>query len=151
MNKTFTFLQRILSPPHSLSKNSLPPAIIRRMSSNLMKAPLQELTPAASQNTPPDSLLESIHKNLTQSPSTPPTPSRLHLPGYSPPLRPPAGLQDGKGWGDLHSSFPLIPSPSPVLHSVHTHTTHLIPSVHQNWPLKVLNIYSFCHLSVEAT
>ena len=41
---------------------------------------------------------------ITQSPSTPPTPSRLHLPGYSPPLRPPAGLQDGKGWGDLHSS-----------------------------------------------
>ena len=100
MNKTFTFLQRISSPPHSLSKNSLPPAIIRRMSSNLMKAPLQELTPAASQNTPPDSLLESIFtKILTQSPSTPPTPSRLHLPGYYPPLLPPAGLQDGVGQG----------------------------------------------------
>ena len=38
------------------------------------------------------------------SPCTPPTPSRLLLPGCWPHLRPPAGLQDGKGWGDLHPS-----------------------------------------------
>ena len=42
-------------------------------------------------------------QKFAQNPSTPPTPSRLLLPGCSPPLRPPAGLQVGKGWGDLHS------------------------------------------------
>ena len=50
-------------------------------------------------------------KNFPQTPITPPTPSRLHLPGYSPPLRPPASLQDSKGWGDLLScSLNLLPT-----------------------------------------
>ena len=40
-------------------------------------------------------------ENFPRSPSTPPTPSRLLLPGCSPPLCSPAGLLDGKGWGDL--------------------------------------------------
>ena len=150
MNKTFTFLQRISSPPHSLSKNSLPPAIIRRMSSNLMKAPLQEPTPVASQNPPPDSLLESIHKNFN------PKPQHTSNPLQAPPARilssspPPCWLAGWKRVGGPPSSYPLISSPPPVLHSIHTHTSHFVPPVHQDRPLEVLNVDSLRHLSVQA-
>ena len=92
----------------------------------------------------------TLFPKIPQDPSTPPTPSRLLLPGYSPPLRPPAGLQDGEGWGDLLSFSPLITAPPPVPHSLKSHSSKLISSVHQNWPLKVFNIHSFCHLSVQA-
>ena len=44
-------------------------------------------------------------ENFPRCPSTPPTPSRLLLPGCSPPLCSPAGLLDGKGWGDLLPSL----------------------------------------------
>ena len=89
-------------------------------------------------------------KNSPQSPSTPPTPSRLLLPGLSPPLCPPAGLQFGKVVGGPPFFYPSIPSPPPVLHSIHSYTTHLIPPIHQNCPLKVFDVHSFCHLSVQA-
>ena len=64
-----------------------------------------------------DSLIKSVEtKNFPTAPSTPPTPSRLLLPGYSPPLRPPAGLQVGKGWGDLHPR--TLQSPPPLLYCI---------------------------------
>ena len=41
-------------------------------------------------------------QKVNPKPNTPPTPYRLLLPGCWPPHRPPAGLQVGKGWGDVH-------------------------------------------------
>ena len=86
-DKTFTFIQ--ISPLVPLGQPKTGPG-----RPNHSRAPKWMKT---------DSLYESKnHKKLTQSPNTPPTPSRLLLPGCWPPLRPPAGLQVGKGWGDLH-------------------------------------------------
>ena len=45
---------------------------------------------------------------------------------------------------------PLISSPPPILHTIHSHPSHLIPTIHQNCPLKVFNVHSFSHLSVQA-
>ena len=47
-----------------------------------------------------DSLIKSVEtKNFPTAPSTPPTPSRLLLPGYSPPLRPLLACRLAKGGG----------------------------------------------------
>ena len=85
-------------------------------------------------------------------------PKSLHSsnPLQAPPARlltsasPPCWLAGWQRVGGPPSLYPLIPSPPPVLHSFHSHPSHLIPSVHQNCSLKVFDVNSFCHLSVQA-
>ena len=43
-----------------------------------------------------------------------------------------------------------MPTPSPVLHSIYSHTSQLVSSVHQDLSLEVFNIHPFRHLPVEA-
>ena len=90
-----------------------------------------------------------LKKDLPK-PCTPPSPPGSSCREFSPPLRPPAGLQFGKVVGGPPFFYPSIPSPPPVLHSIHSHATHLAPPIHQNCPLKVFDVHSFCHLSVQA-
>ena len=108
-DKTFTFLQ----------KSPWRPAFIRRMSPSSpprtgssckihLKLSLSTNKRRTHQATLTWGFAKqplSLFPKIPQDPSTPPTPSRLLLPGYSPPLRPPAGLQVGQGWGDLLSLF----------------------------------------------
>ena len=85
-----------------------------------------------------------------------PKPQHSSNPLQAPPARlltsspPPCWLAGWQRVGGPPSSYPLITSPPPVLHSVHSYPSHLIPTIHQNCPLKVFNIHSFCHLSVQA-
>ena len=43
-----------------------------------------------------------------------------------------------------------MPTPSPILHSIYSHTSQLVSSVHQDLSLEVFNIHPFRHLPVEA-
>ena len=110
----FRVLHRFKHWPQNLKKSKIKTIQIETLS---LSSNLSPLVPLGQPKTGPgrpnhsrapkwmktDSLYDSKnHKKLTQSPNTPPTPSRLLLPGCWPPLRPPAGLQVGKGWGDLH-------------------------------------------------
>ena len=95
------------------------------------------------------------HEN-SPFPKIHPKPQHTSNPLQAPPARlftsspPPCWLAGWQRVGGPPSSYPLIPSPSPILHSLQSHSTHLIPSVHQNLSLKVFNIHSSCHLSVQA-
>ena len=102
-DKTFTFLQ----------KSPWRPAFIRRMSPSSpprtgSSCKIHLKLSLSTNNTLKWGFAKqplTLFPKIPQDPSTPPTPSRLLLPGYSPPLRPPAGLQVGQGWGDLLSLF----------------------------------------------
>ena len=83
-------------------------------------------------------------------------PQHTSNPLQAPPARlftsspPPCWLAGWQRVGGPPPSYPLICSPPPVLHSIHSHPSHLIPTIHQNCPLKVFNVHSFRYLSVQA-
>ena len=143
MIKTFTFIQLV------------PPQSTRLKLGTLAKAGQT----TAHEKLRMYSLNKSSPKNFPRNPCTPPTPSRLLLPGCSPPLCSPAGLLDGKGWGDLllpslqsiqsilssSTLLRLVPSPPPILHALQSHPSHFIPSVHKNFSTEVFYVDSLCH------
>ena len=63
----------------------------------------------------------------------PPTSPRLLQPGFSPPSSPLLACRMASGRGDLQPGQPgqLVASPPSVPHSVHPHSSHLVPPIHQ--------------------
>ena len=138
-------MQTIIIETLSLSPNHLFPFISAK--SWNMGRPDQ---PLAHKRLKTDSLIESKCTKIN------PKPQHSSNPLQAPPARlltsssPPCWLAGWQRVGGPPSSYPSISSPPPVLHSVHSHPSHLIPSIHQNLPLKVLDIHSLCQLSIQA-
>ena len=146
-DKTFTFLQRISSL--SLSKNLCHGPLSGGCHPTWWKLPSKNWP-----QSPPKTSSRLFAWKHSQK--FDPKPQHTSNPLQAPPARifssslPPCWLAGWQRVGGPPSLYPLIPSPPPVLHSFHSHPSHLIPSVHQNCSLKVFDVNSFCHLSVQA-
>ena len=116
-NKTFTFIQ--LSPLVQLGQK-----LVHGL-------PRQSLAHKSSKTESWVKMKRETPKIFPTDPSTPPTPpgSSCQVFTSSPP---PCWLAGWQRVGGPPSLYPLIPSPSPVLHPVHSHSSHLIPPIHQN-------------------
>ena len=88
---------------------------------------------------------QSIDMMMMMVPLSSFSPSGSSLPGFH--LT--SSSQRRAGGTSILVCSSLTTSPPPILHPLNPDTSHLAPSVHQNWPLEILDLDSLHDLPVK--